>query len=207
MALFDELVDTAKEHVGANYARPADDLARLEVVRKWFTGPMADEITPADIRNALATAKREKKWSVSSVNHHHNLISLCYRLGLEAGTVTASPIHKRIKKAHEDNDRVRYLSVDEEKRMLEAIRSKPEWAEHEREYIFAVNTGLRRTDMYKRLTWENVDLIARTATIPKSKNDRKLVVPLNKDALAALAVFRARGKARAVWCAMQPVRL
>jgi integrase len=192
-APFDKLVDTAREHVKAHYTRPADELARLEVIRTWFVGRMADDITTADIRNALATAKRDRKWSDSSQNHHHSLVSLCYRIGLEANSVTASPIHGKIKKAEENNDRDRHLSDDEEKRLIEVLRSRPEWSEHLPEYILAVNTGLRRGDMYQRLKWENVDLIKREARIHKSKNGKPLSVPLNADALGALNVFRSRG--------------
>ena len=43
------------------------------------------------------------------------------------------------------------------------------------------------------LTWENVDLAARIAIIPKTKNGEQVVVPLNAVALKTLAIFRARG--------------
>jgi transposase-like protein len=45
----------------------------------------------------------------------------------------------------------------------------------------------------KRLAWENVDLSLRVATIPRSKNDEPVHIPLNSSAMYALAAFRARG--------------
>jgi integrase len=192
--LFTDLVDLAVEHVQANYARPADDLSRLRGIRTWFGDKLlADEVTTADVRNALARNRKAKNWSDSSCNHHHSLISLCYRLGLEAELVKASPIHGKIKKSEENNDRKRHLSADEETRLFEAIKSNPVWADHAVEATFAIHTGLRRTDMYKRLKWENVDLLNRTAKIPRSKNKKPLVVPLNTKALECLAVWRIRG--------------
>jgi len=78
-------------------------------------------------------------------------------------------------------------------KLREAIRSKPEWAEHESELDLAMHTGLRRNSMYFHLTWENVDMKGRVAIIPKTKNGEKVVVPLNDVAARALQVFRLRG--------------
>jgi integrase len=50
--------------------------------------------------------------------------------------------------------------------------------------------------MYIHLLWENVDLEARVAIIPRTKNDDQVVVPLNDAAMRAFAVFRARGDGR-----------
>jgi integrase len=156
-------------------------------------GRGADNISPAEIRTALKKAADEKKWSASTVNHHHNVISLAYRLAIEAGKVKDSPIHRKVRKQTENNGRVRFLSADEEKKLREAIRSKPEWVEHESELDLAMHTGLRRSSMYFHSTWENVDMKGRVAIIPKTKNGEKVVVPLNDVAVRALQVFRLRG--------------
>jgi integrase len=190
---FGELVDDAVTYVEGKYARPADDVARLKVIREWFHGRGAENITSAEIRAALTKATEENKWSASTVNHHHNMISLCYRLAIESGKVRESPIHRKVRKQEENNKRVRYLSDDEEKRLRDAIRSKPEWAEHEPELDLALNTGLRRGSMYIELVWENVDLAARTLTIPQTKNGESITLPLNQNALCALAIFQSRG--------------
>jgi integrase len=47
--------------------------------------------------------------------------------------------------------------------------------------------------VYQRLVWENVDLSLRVATIPRSKNDEPVHIPLNPSAMRALAVFKTRG--------------
>jgi len=47
--------------------------------------------------------------------------------------------------------------------------------------------------MYLDLTWENVDLKNRIAVLPRTKNGERVVVPLNADAMRALASFRSRG--------------
>jgi integrase len=190
---FSDLADIAIDYIQAEYSRPADDVARVKVVKEWFKDRSADSITPVEIREKLKEAASQKKWSASTSNHHHNIISLCFRLGMEREKVKESPIHMKVRKQKENNSRVRFLSSDEEKKLREAIRSKPEWAEHEPELDLALHTGLRRRSMYVHLLWEHVDLEARVAIIPRTKNDDQVVVPLNDVAMRALAIFRARG--------------
>ena len=196
---FAELVDAAAGYVEREYARPADDLARLKVIKGWFPGS-ATRITPGQIRLALEKAAEEKNWSESTTNHHHNLICLAYRLAIENEKLKESPIHGKVRKRREDNSRVKFLTPDQEKKLREVLESKPEWREHEPELTLALHTGLRRRNMYRDLVWENVDLQGRVAKIPRTNNRKRLSkngdpidVPLNDTALGALRIFRSRG--------------
>jgi integrase len=83
--------------------------------------------------------------------------------------------------------------MGEEKKLRDAIRSRSEWAEHEVEFDFALHTGLRRSSMYVDLVWENVNLAARTLTIPRTKNGESITLPLNSDAMRVLSIFQSRG--------------
>jgi integrase len=191
---FDEIADDAITYVKAHYSRPADDVDRLKVLKGWFRGQTAETITAHQLETRLETARRESHWAPATVNHYHTAVSLAFRLAIAKDKVKENPA-RRIRRIPEDNNRVRYLTAEEGKRLREAIRSKPEWAEHEPELDLALHTGLRRTDMYQRLLWENVDLLLRVATIPRSKNDEPVHIPLNPSAMRALAVFRTRGDA------------
>jgi integrase len=190
---FAELADDAIEYVKGKYSRPADDVARLELLKEHFAGA-ADAITPSKIKRVLNALAAEKHWSASSTNHHHNLISVAFRVGIENEKVEQNPA-RAVRRQKEDTGHVRFLTPDEEKKLRDSIRSKPEWAEHEVELDLALSTGLRRSAMYVGLTWENVDLVAKTLTIPRAdmKNDEGITLPLNPDALRALAIFRLRG--------------
>jgi integrase len=190
-ASFGELADDAASYVKSRYARPADDVARIELLKTRFTG-RADAITAGNVMSVLDSLTAEKKWSPSTRNHHHNLISLAYRLGILHDKVKDSPV-RGLRRETENNSRVRFLTPNEEKKLREAIRSKPQWAEHEPELDLALSTGLRRSSMYLYLTWENVDLAARTLTIPRTKNGDPITLPLNADAMRALQIFRSRG--------------
>jgi integrase len=189
--LFSELADDAIKYVKREYSRPADDVARLELLKTKFPG-CADVLTAGDVVNVLDALVTEKHWSPSSRNHHHNLLSLSYRLGILNGKVKDSPL-RGLKRKTENNSRVRFLTPEEEKKLRDAIRSKPEWAEHEAELTLALHTGLRRSSMYIGLVWENVDFLDRVLRIPRTKNGDPIVVPLNNDAMQALRVFRSRG--------------
>lgn len=190
-ARWSELCDDTKKYIEQEYAKPKHDLGRLEVIRGWFGDRAAASLRVRDIKSELERAKQEKRWSASSWNHHHTLLSLTFRLAIENEKVERSPM-SGVKRMKEDNSRVRYLTPDEEAKLREVIRKNPAWADHEPELTLSLSTGLRHGDMYERLVWENVDLIEKVATIPRSKNDDPVHIPLNTDAIHALVIFRSR---------------
>ena len=190
---FGEIADDAIAYIKGRYSRPADDVARMEVLKAWFAGRAAESITAKEVEAALERAEEENDWAPSTVNHHHTLLSLTYRRAIRDGKAKENPARQATCHRKEDNSRVRFLTPEEEKALREALRSKPEWAEHLPELDLALHTGLRRTDMYQRLVWENVNLALRVASVPRSKNDESVHVPLNEDAMRALGVFRSRG--------------
>jgi integrase len=189
---FSELCDDTYAYIRRRYARPQHDLGRLENIKKWFGSRGAESITSPEVEAALSTAKEEGNWSASSHNHHHTLLSLTYRLAIRNGKVEKNPV-RGIRREPENNSRVRFLTADEETRLREAIRSNPAWREHEPELTLSLSTGLRRGSLYQDLVWENIDLAARVATVPRTKNGEPVHIPLNADAMKALMVFHARG--------------
>jgi integrase len=188
---FSELCDDAISYIKATYRRPADDVARVEVVRSWFPGQAAATIEQHHIAEACATAKTEKNWSLQTVHHYLNVASLIFARAVKCKKIKENPA-TGIERETLHNERVRFLKPEEEARLRAALRSNPEWATHEPEVDLAMNTGLRRSSMYG-LVWDNVDLEARAAMIGKTKNGDPLNLPLNRAAIAALAVFRSRG--------------
>jgi integrase len=151
-------------------ARRIVDGAMLQLIKMWLEAPV--EETDEKGNTHRSTRNRDEKVDINP-----------------------APVVRREK---EDPGLVWYLAPDEEKKLRDAIRSKPEWAEHEVEFDLALHTGLRRSSMYIGLVWENVDLDAKSLTIPRAsmKNDERITLPLNPDALRALSVFRARGDGR-----------
>ena len=163
-------------------------LRKLADLREELFG----EYETREIRTVLDRSAREGKWSNSSCNHHHTIISLIYRLGIENGKVSQNPANG-VRRRAENNSRVRFLTPEEEAKLRTVIRSNDAWLEHEAELTLALNTGLRRRSMYIDLVWEHIDLNGRLATVPRTKNGDAVHVPLNADAIRALMIFRSRG--------------
>lgn len=190
--LLAEIADDSIAYIKKRYARPADDVARVEILKGWFPSRAAETISPDEIEGHLEKAEEENRWASSTVNHYLTLLSLTYRLAIRSRKVKVNPVCG-IRRRREDNSRVRFLTAEEEAKLRTTMRTKPAWVEHLPELDLALHTGLRRTDMYQRLVWENVDMVARVATVPRSKNDEAVHVPLNDAAIRALVVFRSRG--------------
>jgi integrase len=197
--LFDEIAEDAMRYVRGRYSRPADDLSRLKLLKEMFAGRPIRSMTPAEIEGRLMEEqagpsklrpRRRGEWSASSYNHQLTLVSLAFKLARRAKKTDTRP---ELQKQSEGPGRTRYLRPEEEQKLRFVIRAKPSWADHEPELDLAINTGLRRGSMYLDLVWENVDLVARKATISRTKNGDPVEVPLNAAALRALAEFRSRG--------------
>ena len=90
----------------------------------------------------------------------------------------------------EDNNRIRFLSAEEERKLRKVIEAR--WTSHIPEFELAINTGLRKGSQYN-LTWDMVDFRGRMLNIPRTKNEQPIHVPLNEAAVAALRVVHDRG--------------
>ncbi len=86
----------------------------------------------------------------------------------------------RVPSEKNNNARDRWLSRDEELRLLDA---SPEWI---RELItVALNTGVRQQELLS-LEWSRVNLFRKTILIQDTKNGKPKTLPLNKFALGVL---------------------
>ena len=189
---FSQLADDALAYSKRNKRSYKTDVPRFASLKEWFGSHAADELTPRDIENTLARAAEKEKWAPSTFNHYRSLMSLSYRLGILNRKVTSNPA-RSVTHRREDNNRVRFLTVEEEKKLRKVIDAK--WASHMPELDLAINTGLRKGSQYS-LTWEMVDWNGRMLNVPRTKNEEPIHVPLNDAAIAALRVVHDRGDGR-----------
>jgi integrase len=162
-------------------------------LKGWFGTYSAEELAPKEIEKRLADIAEKEKWAASTFNHHRSLMSLSYRLGILNRKATSNPA-RSVTHRREDNNRVRFLTDEEEKKLREIIIAK-KWAAHLPELDLAINTGLRKGSQYA-LRWDMIDWMSRELHIPntETKNGEPLHVPLNDAAIAALnAAFEAGG--------------
>jgi integrase len=116
-------------------------------------------------------------------------MSLTYRLSILNRKAATNPA-RSVPHRREDDNRVRFLTVEEEKRLREVVQAK--WPLHLPEIDLAINTGLRKGSHYG-LTLDMIDWKSWMLNISRTKNDEAVHVPLNDAALAALKTAFERG--------------
>jgi integrase len=119
-------------------------------------------------------------------------VSLSYRLGILNRKVALNPA-RSVTHRREDNNRVRFLTEDEEKKLRKIVQAKLPL--HVPELDLAINTGLQKGCPYG-LTWDMVDWKSRMLNISRTKNDEAVHVPPNDAALAAFKMVFERSDGR-----------
>jgi len=122
----------------------------------------ADGVKPATINRELATLKKafnlaRREWEWCKDN------PVC-----------------RVSMERENNTRDRWLTLDEEQRL---VTMAPSWLQEL--IVFAIHTGMRMGEILA-LAWNGVDLFRRTLTVFKSKNGERRTLPLNQTVLGLL---------------------
>ena len=119
-------------------------------------------------------------------------MSLSYRLGILNRRVISNTA-RSVTHRREDNNRVRYLTVEEEEKLRNVVGTM--WSSHVPELDLAINTGMRRGSQYE-LTWDMVDFKGRMLNIPRTKNEEPIHVPLNDDVALGVVYDRGDGRGR-----------
>ncbi len=153
------------------------------VSRKHLSGFFGDmvlsEMTAKKI-NDYKQARKEAGGGAPSINRSLSMLSKAFSLAVkEWEWVKENPVLK-VSREKESKGRDRWLTVDEEKRLLD---SSPPWL---REIvIFDLHTGLRLNELLS-LAWGRVNLFNKTIVIQESKNGKPRTLPLNKIAFDIL---------------------
>ena len=107
-----------------------------------------------------------------------------------------SAISEDVKALPESQEEVaRVLPADLKRMLFETAASKPEWMVAHCAAVLAVSTTCRGVEI-RNLRWQDVDLFSRVATIRRSKTAAgHRAIPLNGDAMAALARLTDRARA------------
>jgi integrase len=137
------------------------------------------DITPsliAEYRDILARSQAN-----STVNRYLSALSHAFTIAIkEWGWLEESPMRK-VSKPKEPRGRVRFLSDDERKRLLEACRT----SYNPRLYpavVVSLSTGARKMEILS-LRWRDVDFQRQTITLHDTKNGERRVLPLQGHAL------------------------
>jgi integrase len=168
------------------------DEQRGRTLVEWFGNVPAAKITAGMIGERLQ-GMRANGVSGPTANRYRALLSAIFAWGVRNGKVTENPA--RATEAYREHDPVvRFLDADEEEAIRRVLRER--YPEHEAEFDVALNTGVRRNELY-RMTWDQVDLERRIVTVfgkahARSKASRRRFIPLNPAAVAAFQALHER---------------
>jgi site-specific recombinase XerD len=153
------------------------DKGRIEVLVERFGPKKLDEITSLEIerfRDSLLD-KRSK----ATANRYRDLLSAIFKRAIRDGHLAVNPV-RTVSKFKENNERVTYLTADEEEAVLSALPSV-----YRPHFQVSIHTGLRWSEQMN-LHWRDVDLLTGFITVPRSKHGRARRVPTNSTVRSVL---------------------
>lgn len=137
------------------------------------------DITPAMVsdykvqRRADGVSPRTINYELTTMSHAFNIATR------EWGLASHNPV-KKVSKERVNNAIERWLSFDEEERLLQF---SPKWLQDI--IVFAISTGLRQSEILD-LKWAQIDFDRRTMTISEQKNHCIDTLPLNGTSIGIL---------------------
>jgi len=145
-----------------------------------FPGRTLRQLLPGDIDRYVA--KRLQEVSPATVNRDLQFLKHVFYVAMKDGLCERNPV-REVRLFKENNQRVRFLTEDEEAQLREAV-GEDEWPM----VAVAIHTGLRQAEQFN-LRWEHVDFTTGIITIPRSKHGEARRIPMNdtvRDLLRAL---------------------
>ena len=196
-----ELIDRYIEEVVPTTRKTSRDQRNLTAHLRWWSERLGAytlaKITPAMIAQQRDRLAREslsgRAIAPATVNRYLQAISHAFTVAVrEWGWIENSPV-PRVRRLKEPRGRVRFLSDDERRRLLDACRDSSE----PRLYplvLLAVSTGARSGEL-RALRWPHIDLERGMAVLHDTKNGERRAIPL---AGPALEEMKQRSKVRRI---------
>lgn len=162
-----------------------EDTVNREHYLKWWKQELGAyrlfDVTTALITEALSNLvglknKYGREIGTTTANRYVQALGHVFTVARKGwGWVEGNPV-RDVPKYEESRGRVRFLSDDERKRLLDACQ------ESDNPYLYkvvvlALSTGARKNEILD-LKWEDVDFERRTITLQETKNDERRALPL-----------------------------
>jgi integrase len=181
-----EYLRYSKTHNTPKSYQRAEGIVRIYLTPR-LSGKDLSRITRADAEQYKQ--KRLEAAPSGTVKKEWNILQAVLNRAVMLEHIKTNPL-KGMKGVKEPKGRIRYLKHDERARLLRAMTTPPYlWSIG----LVAISTGLRRGNIVD-LRWSQIDFEARIVTIPRTKNDDPLVVPLNRSAIAVLNALPRQGE-------------
>jgi integrase len=142
------------------------------------------DTTTSDINAALGTLPGHLK--NATINRYVAAISVVFSYAVREYGIQVNPIRK-ITSLPENNERTRFLSEAERKRLFDSCRVS-HWDKLYLIAHLAITTGARKGELTK-LRWNDIDFERRTAYVSTTKNGQPKVLPLTDSVIQELQLF------------------
>jgi len=155
------------------------DLRLSKTFCEFFANKTLKEIKVSDVErfkrhHSTSVSRYNKILAPATVNRELAILSKIFSLAVKDEIIFYNPCEK-VERLRADNQRTRYLSEDEEKRLINELKNN-ELTKNI--VIFAINTGMRRGEIFN-LTWFDADLNRNVLNIRKTKTGKDRVIPMN----------------------------
>jgi integrase len=142
------------------------------------------EITPGHVER-YAARRRAEGLADASVNRELTFLRCVFNVAIADEKTDANPVLRKCF-VKENNQRVRYLTAEEEPRLREEM-GEDEWSK----VVVAMNTGLRQGNQF-HLRWTEVNFDTGMITVKRSKSGESYHVPMNDEVRAILRALPSR---------------
>ena len=176
---FDELMERYLTEHAARMSQPRHYHGYAKNLTAFFGGRTLAEITPK-----LIVEYKNRRYAAglkpASINRELATLKKAFNLAVKEWEWCRENPVSRVSMEQEHNTRDRWLSVEEEKHLLQTCAP---WL-HDLVTV-ALHTGMRMGEILE-LTWRAVDFTRRTVTVVRSKNGERRTIPVNQTVLAML---------------------
>ena len=177
---FKDLTKVFLEYSKANKKDYKRDKAKVQILHNYF-GDKSDieTITPQKIENFKAYM--QEQYSNAYVNRYLACLKTIFNIGIKNSLTKYNPMIA-VKMLKEDNQKIRYLTEEEEKRLFQEL---PEYLKPI--VTCALQTGLRKQNILQ-LRWELVDLEYRFIEVlsQHNKGHKIIKIPISDKLLNVL---------------------
>jgi integrase len=150
-----------------------DDVRVTTMLTDFFKGKNLAEIKPAMIEQFKARRIKAGK-APATVNRELSVLSKLFTVAVRNEKAELNPC-QNVQRFTLDNERVRYLTEDEEKRLFEAMGDNEQLKDI---VTVALHTGMRRGEIFN-LKWFDLDFDREVIQVRKTKTKLNRVVPMN----------------------------
>lgn len=145
----------------------------IKIIMEYF-GELtpAQQILPKNIEAFKDWLRTERSLKNSSINRYLEIMSKMFNLGIDNELISQNPVSK-VGKLLEANHKVRFLTIDEEKRLYKEL---PEYLKPI--VTTALQTGMRRGEILN-LKWDNIDFEYGFIELLETKSGKSRKIPLS----------------------------